>query len=263
MGEITGLLADYFIDPIVNGTGYNVINTLSFAFMLVAALVVIDMVFGRMRIRLDKRLWWRLMPLVVLGGTLRALQDVHFFSFMGVFQYALVTPMIYFTLSIAAALLIFADRATGKNILLGAGAFLASFFLTFTVLMGHNFEGLAIALALTAAVFAATWALFRKTKLMARENASAILAHALDACSSVTAISILGTFREQHVLPNIIFSYLPFPFFIPLKIGLALLAVHVIDKETKGNWNWLLKFTVLVLGMGPGIRNALAILMSL
>lgn len=255
-------LGEHFIGPIVHGTGYNLINTMAFAFALVAALVAIDRAFGARRVRLENKLWWHLIPMVVLGGTLRALQDRSFFAFMGVFQYLFVTPMIYFTLFALAMLLLCMERRSGKNALLPAGSLLACFFLGFAFIGGNNFHGFFLALGLTAIVFSITYIIFRKMRFMTKENASAILAHALDACSSVTAITILGTFKEQHVLPNIIFTHIPFYFFIPLKVGLALLAVHVIDKETKGNWNWLLKFTVLVLGLGPGIRNSIAILMA-
>ncbi|MBN3037072.1 MAG: DUF63 family protein [Candidatus Diapherotrites archaeon] len=51
--------------------------------------------------------------------------------------------------------------------------------------------------------------------------------------------------------------------FVPLKLGIALLAVWAIETETKSSeWKWLLRLLVLVVGLAPGVRDAARILMG-
>lgn len=93
-------------------------------------------------------------------------------------------------------------------------------------------------------------------------NWSPIFAHSLDSSATYTAIALVGGYTEQHVLPSAIFGTLPIFFFIPMKLALASGVIYFIDTELEGRWCWMLKFTVLVLGLGPGTRNLLTVLMG-
>jgi uncharacterized membrane protein len=254
----------YFIEPIEKGTGYNIVNTLTYAVLLIIAVAVIMKVLKRLGIRMDKRLWCDLLPFVILGGVVRALEDVHFFAFTGNWHFLFITPLIYifiFALAFGSVLL---TKATKKPVTRWAGVALLIAFSAAVAFKAVNWSGFAIIACLSAFVFSLTYVAFRlaRSKLLAGANSHVLAGHVLDACASFTAISVVGGFTEQHVVPSALFSALPVWAFIPIKIFIVLLALYVIDREAKAEWNWMLKFTVLVLGMGPGVRDALTVLLG-
>lgn len=258
------IIEEFFINPIIYGTGYNIVNTLVFSLILIISLFFVMKLLRKMKVKLNDRLWWRLFPIVLLGGILRALQDQSLFIFLGDLQFIFVTPMIYFLIFAIAIIFIFVDKKTKKGTNIYFTYFLVIFFIMFAFFLGSQWEAFFIAIILTGVSFGIIYFVLKylKIDILNKVNSSIVLAHTFDACSSVAAISILGGFTEQHVLPRLMFNYMPFYFFIPIKIGLSLFAVYLIDKEVKDEWKWLLKFTILVLGMGPGVRNLLTMLMA-
>lgn len=257
-----GFIEDYFINPIWNGTGYNIYNTLLYAAVLIVALFGVLKLLKKLKIKLDDNLFYSLLPFVFLGGVLRALQDKGVFAGLGNAQYFFVTPLVYFTVFFLAFGSILLSKHTKTNwtkrigwalLLVSAACVLinAKFSIYFLIAIG-----LAALAFLT--VFFYTKSL--KSKILNGVNKWPLIAHALDSCSSVTAITILGTFREQHVVPNFIFSYIPFWFFIPLKVCLALGAIYLINTQSKNEWKWMLTFAITVLGLGPGVRNTVTLL---
>ena len=70
-----GFFEDYFIRPTLEHTGYNPVNTITYAVALIIALFLVYKVLMKIKIKPDRRLWIDLLPFVFLGGALRALQD--------------------------------------------------------------------------------------------------------------------------------------------------------------------------------------------
>ncbi|RLG21851.1 hypothetical protein DRN74_00280 [Candidatus Micrarchaeota archaeon] len=254
---------DYFVKPIIEGSGYNIVNTVTYGLLFIISLFAVKKILVHLQIKTDKKLWWKLTPLVISAGLLRALQDHHLFSFMALFQYLFVTPFIYLLIFAIAITLLLLERKI-KNITIYVSSVMAIFLFFFVAVMARQWYYFSIAIALLVLSISITFLLMKITrmKFMDKINWSVVVAQTLDACSSFTAISVMGSFAEQHVVPNIIFSQLPFYLFIPLKVSLAVFAVYVIDREVRGAWNWLLKFSILVLGLGPGTRNLMTMLIS-
>lgn len=259
-----GFLEEYFIDPIIYGTGYNIVNTITFAIILIIALFFLIKLLRRLDIKTDRKLWYDLIPFVLLGGVLRALQDMNFFENLSIFQYFFVTPLIYFVVFFLALGIILFSKYSKIDITKDAGYFLLIFFSVIVVFKGINWDIFGIIMALTLLIFFSIFfALkFFKSKIIKGLNSFPLFAHILDSSASVTAIMLVSGFKEQHVVPSFLFTFLPYWTFIPIKILIVLTALFIIDKEAKGKWNWMLKFTVFVLGMGPGIRNTLSVLMG-
>ena len=253
-----GFIEENFIDPILQGTGYNIYNTLLYGIILIVILVGLIKLFKKKEISLDKKLWYDLLPFVLLGGISRALQDISAFSFLGVGQYAFVTPGIYVTMTVIPLLGIFFFRKYLRNI--GIGLLLLSIIPVFMNLNKVN-DFLLIVVGSVIIFIPVYYVLKKKTSLINGLNWMPVYAHTLDATSSVIAISYLGGYSEQHVLASTIGAYLPFWTFIPIKIIAILLALYVIDKEKDKEWRWMLKFAVFILGAGPGIRNVLTVLL--
>ena len=253
-------LNNYFINPLLYAEGYNWINTLVFGLIFIASLFIIKRILDKLKIKLNKKLFNSLIPFVLLGGILRALQDTGFFNFLGILKFLFITPGIYFLVFSIALISLIIEKKRVKNFTKITGWFLVIFFITIIILKSNNWTGFFTALILTIFSFGITFLIFKK-HINVPMLYLPILAHSLDACSSVTAILIVGGFKEQHVLPNLLLKGNLFWLFIPLKILIVLLIIILIKKEDETNWQWLFLFSIFVLGMGPGTRNTLSILL--
>lgn len=91
---------------------------------------------------------------------------------------------------------------------------------------------------------------------------SAILSfHMLDASATFTSLSFFG-YSEQHVLPNLLIPYLgPASMFL-LKLIVLIPVLYITDQETKpGNFRNFLKICIIILGLAPGLRDLLRLLL--
>jgi len=254
----------YFLKPIETGSGYNIVNTIAYALILIVSLFVLVKALKRLKIKLDNKLWSDLLPFVVLGGVLRALEDVSFFPH----TWLLITPGIYFLVFALAFGSMLVEKYSRLPFTRYFGISLLALAGIVTVLYAENWDALLAIMGLALVVFLAVYALLRvfRIKLLRKENAQVFFSHMLDASASFVAVTYLcvGTARyfEQHVVPSFLFGAIGTWVFIPLKIIIVLLALWVIDRETDKEWNWMLKFTVLVLGLAPGTRDLLTAFMN-
>ena len=95
-------------------------------------------------------------------------------------------------------------------------------------------------------------------------NFSIVLAHLFDASTTYVAVEYFN-YTEQHVLPNalnqLFDTYLTL---FPMKIIVIVAVLYIIDQyfedQTIKN---LLKLTVFVLGLAPGLRNILTMALGI
>ncbi|GEM_PF-1242188 len=262
-----GILEDFFVRPVTEHSGYNLVNTITYAIVLIVVLFAVYKILMRMKIKLDRDLWISLLPFVFLGGMLRALQDINFFGFLGAYHALFVTPMIYIMIFLLAfaSLLISRRFWAGFTKHFGIALMLAAAMLI--AFNAKNPAALAMILLITAASYAIFYAALKYSKisLMGKWksfNSQIMTAHLLDASAAFVAVSIVGGYRESGIFTNFLFSQIPGWVFIPIKAAVVLTVIYFIDKESTGEMNWLLKLAVLVLGLGPGIHDTFSVLMG-
>jgi uncharacterized membrane protein len=248
----------YFIEPTVLQTGYNPVNTAVYTAFFIFVMVAAIKYFNRSRIKLTKRIWFELLPFVFLGGILRTLFDLGFFSHLGIYQYFFITPLIYLTIF----LLILASSAVSiyyKSFRFYAGIFLVSSFGLILLSFGKNLEPFLAALFFSSAVYICILSavrLFGKTALVKGVNSHVVFGHILDACSAVIAIT--KGYTEAQILSTVLMTVSPI-LFIAVKALLPLLLLRYVE-NIKGNTNFILKFALLILGLPQGIHGALLLL---
>ena len=91
-------------------------------------------------------------------------------------------------------------------------------------------------------------------------NVAILGAHMFDASSTFTAIDIVGGFAEKHVVPVFFINYTHTAFIMyGLKLAVFIPVIYLIEKYFKDDPQlyYAIKFVLLVLGFGPGIRNTL------
>ncbi len=262
-----GFFEDYFIRPVIEHTGYNIINTIAYAIILIAALFAVYKMLLKIGIRLDRRLWYDLLPFVFLGGILRALQDINFFGFLGVYHALLVTPMIYIIIFSAAFAAILVSKYLWKDFIRYFGISLAIAFIVPVLMNMRNAGSLFIILAMAGLSYAGIYFILTRINhgILGNPvsfNSQIMLAHLLDASAAFVAVSVVGGYQESGVFTYFLFSQVPGWLFIPIKAFIVLLVLHFIDKETNNEMNWILKFAVLALGLGPALHDTFSVIMG-
>jgi uncharacterized membrane protein len=240
---------DYFLAP--KKTGYDMPKTLTYAVILVVAVYLIFKMLRGLKVRVDKRLVLSVIPYIVIGSSVRVLED------QGVLNsYIFVTPGIYFLISgvfisvFLASLLL--ERKKG----------IPYFKTTFTIgilLMSFVVANLAVTnpmgLAYVCAFFLPWIAAFYLLKRWNLANRVTLVALQFFGNASGS----MG-FYEQHIVPTFLINIFGPASFILAKLVVVGAALLVIDRFTddKEFANYL-KLIIGILGMATGTRDIIAV----
>ena len=116
---ISDFIYKYYIDPVKYGEPYNIVETLTYAIILIIGVYLLYRWFSNSSwlsehgIKLDSSFILATLPYVVLGGVLRVIQDTGMIT--GDWQYLIVTPPIYFVLFFFTLGMIFIGGILKKN----------------------------------------------------------------------------------------------------------------------------------------------------
>jgi len=294
MKNMEGFLQEYFIGPIFERTGYNPVNTLTYAAIALASLYMIWRFLKKRNFDFSgKEFLYGAAAFVLFGSTSRVLTDLWdsgaissaaqsggflggFYSALygsGLFQYGYltVTPGIY----IVTAIFFLSSIALGR--VMGSGWFPAAAglllwlpcFVLILPFMQHFFFFLLAILFAAAAYFAAFYLLSKYAGERPSVHESlAITGQALDGAATFVVIDLFSKetgrgYFEQHVLSAGIGALTPLGFglFFLVKFLLALLIVYFLRKEKMGGSDRALVLIVVgIMGFAPGIRDLLRML---
>lgn len=281
----------YYIDPIIYNTGYNIVNTATYAIILVAAVILTFKMLKKLDVQIDKNFFFGIMPFIALGSVLRGWEDLleatkasavfletplRSFILMdaqGVPRnLLLISPVMYVTVfAIALASLVLALAVQRlKKIPYQKTWFAAGLIIIAAVLSQLKFTNffamflmLGIAAGWATAFFAVKKLAIRNKiraveKLFTKENQLILSIHMFDASTTFVALQFFPYF-EQHVVSGFFISLFgPAAMFI-LKLAVVPLVLYYMDKDfsqdrQKKNF---IKIAILILGLGPGLRNFL------
>lgn len=274
-------LNHYYINPILEGTGYNPVNTLTYGILLVISIYILYKLLEKLEIKINRNFFLSIFPFIALGGLLRALEDLFEVSGMwkdllgypfivksseGVVKnILLITPFIYllvFGFALISLLVsIWLSRKTEieyYKILSLIGIASIVIFLPF---LRIRFPlGLLEIFILTGSIFGIFY-LFHKLGVISLNNSIVVSSHGFDASSTFISLSTFPYF-EQHFLPSFLISRFGAWVMFPLKILVVLIILIWIDREVKEEnfANWL-KLVIFTLGFAPGLRDALRLIM--
>lgn len=268
-------LFDFFCKPILEHEGYNLVNTLTYAAILLAvAFGFVLPWLKKEKLALDNRFLLSLLSFVLLGSSFRILEDLQIVSrscnpFSPGFY--TITPGIYILvgiLSIAAlwiSLRIHPQNQSNALKIFGMiGLILALPILLFLFLQFRVWNGVAgvliLAMTLTLLVrVASKW--FSATKKLFDDNLNAVVffGQMLDASATFVSIQFYHC-TEQHVLSAGIINWFgPFGFVV-VKFALMLLVLYYTDKEVENvHQRNFIKLLIAIIGFAPGTRDTLTL----
>jgi uncharacterized membrane protein len=241
----------YFIEPLVSGTGYNPINTLAYAFLFLIFIVIVDFILKKIRIKVDRELALAITPFIVTGVFVRVMED----SGILVGHY-LKSPFIWiaFFFIILGSVLISVSIERKKGI-----PYYKLMFVVGTVLAGIS-SGVIRYTNYAAIFYFLMWyvpfLLLIYFMRWSFENKIVLSIQMFDAIATFVSLEYFG-YAEQHVLPNIIIGLTGTPFsFVLVKMIVVIAALKIIDRYSEDeNSRNILKFAIAILGLAPGLRD--------
>ncbi len=268
----------YYIDPITGGGAYTLVDTLTYALILIIAVFLIHRWMQRSGLPFDRDLLFATLPWVVLGGLLRVLEDTGLVA--APWRYLLITPLIFFVLFFYAVLtLYFCHRLIGeRGVRVYGGVGIASSLVTFVVLVWYGLTSNHLALEVPAAILGIAaftsfglWALlrygFQWEYLDDRIYQVLIAGHLLDASATSYGIDLhpLG-YVEQHVVGSALIAATGTGFaMFPLKLAVLIPGIYVLElyrREGTATSFWhLIVLAMIVVGLAPGIRDMIRMML--
>nr|WP_255668393.1 DUF63 family protein [Methanocella sp. CWC-04] len=269
--DIGSFINRYYIDPILYGDGYNIVNTLTYALILGISLFAILKLMAILKVNIDERLVFATSPYILLGASLRVVEDVKILT--PPLSYMFITPLVYFlAFFITAGLLITFIVMERKGIIKDyAKPFFAAGVAGIVLILGilSTKEANAwwwVPIVIFSLAFTFTGIVYLIARHFKLEfltmplNVAILFAHMFDASSTFTAIDIITGFAEKHVVPLFFIGFTNTAFVMyALKLAVFIPVIYIIEKyfyDDKQMY-YMLKFALLVLGFGPGIRNTL------
>jgi uncharacterized membrane protein len=267
-GPASWLLAavhKYYIDPIIYDTGYNPVDTITWAVILGLAVLGLIRQLRRWDLLMDERLLLSTLPYILAGSSLRVIEDADLIA--APWRYLLITPLIFFLVFlITASCLILSRKIWGDRF----HARYAAVGLLWTLINLAVLSTIGLKNAwVIAAVFLlgsglAGGILFCGRRLPAlaflddRFNQMIIYAHMLDASSTYFGVDWFG-YYEKHVVPTFLIDLTgSAAIMFPLKLTILLPMLCMIDRSLQEpSMRNLIKLTLITLGLAPAIRNTL------
>ena len=272
---ISDFIYKYYIDPIRLGQPYNVVDTSTYAILLVLSVYLVYRWLKHSGVTLDSPFVIATIPYVVLGGLLRVVEDTGMIQ--SDLRFLLVTPLIFFVVFFITAPSLVVSRVLEKKKLIphfltfyggiGAGAsvvvalVLVSFGLTRTTI---DLTVLAAILLLAAATSLAVMGLLQR--VFGWEYAGdplyrlLIIGQMLDASATGYGIDFGPIpYQEVHVVGSALINWTHTAFSLfPLKLVVVIPAIYVIEMyRREGNREFanMVLLAMIVVGLAPGVRD--------
>jgi len=279
---ISDFIHKYYIDPIRMGQPYNIVDTLTYAIILVIGVYLLYRWMSQstwlsdIGFKIDASFVLATLPYVILGGVLRVVQDTGMLT--GDFQFLLVTPLIYFVLFFFTIAMLFLSRyltlqGLTKNFLtFYVFAGIMAVFVISLVLMAWGINHTHIDLyvlaiiplmALTTTVL--VWAFMRY--VLSWEYVTdplyitLLFGQLLDASATSYGIDLHPSVQyiEQHVVGSGLINLTGTAFVMfPLKLVVLFPAIYIMQlyrKEANPAFWHLVLLAMIVVGFAPGIRD--------
>ncbi|MBR9707655.1 MAG: DUF63 family protein [Candidatus Diapherotrites archaeon] len=239
--------------------GYTVSETVIYTSLLLVGLFILLKVFNFLSIKFNKRLFWSLIPYIVLSGSLRVFVDR---GLLATNQFT-VSPGFYFlsgTFILIPLLLsyhFFKQPHKALKVFGQVGWAMALPILLFHVTSITNLFGPIMILFLSGGMFGVFAHIRPWIKLLhPQENIALLTATVFDVSTTTMSVFWYG-YGEQHVIPNFFLNVINHPIALFLvKFPIVLFALWAVDSFTENkSLNYFLKSVLLVLILAPGVRD--------
>jgi len=270
MIDLGNFINQYYINPIIYDTGYNPVNTITWAIILGLSLFGVVKLLDRLHLSVDEVFIFAVSPYIFAGGSLRVVEDAGIVA--APLKYLLITPLIYFFIFfVCVAILLVSvglERISGIKYywpfaLGGAVWSVLNVWILYTTAESFDSRIFVLILSVGAALAFLVFAIARIlnfTLLKDRVNAYVLDGQLLDATATAFGLTFLP-YAEKHVLPNFLIEATGTAFVMyPLKLIVTIPILFIVDEYLKSesrNLTGLVKLAILTVGLAPAIRDTL------
>jgi uncharacterized membrane protein len=273
--QILQFINTYYLDPIRKDSGYNPINTATWAIVLGISLYGVIKLLDKLNIKVTPRFISSVLPFVLAGSSLRVIEDSPAGIIHPPLSYLLITPNIYFLVFAITVICLWVSiqlQRAGlvKDFhLIFAGSGLLWFFVNIIILL--HFEHVVAAYVLLFVIGAGTGLTFAFYLIARRLNSSIftnplnlsiLLIHLMDASATYIGVDKLGYF-SKHVAPGFLIKLTGTALVMyPLKLIIFIGVIYLLDTQFEDdvqslNMKMLIKMTLLVLGLSTTARDTI------
>lgn len=272
---LTEFITRYYLDPVRYDQPYNSIETLTYAIILILALYGISCWLRRSRISVDAAFVLATLPYIALGALVRTIYDTRIIT--SDLRFLLVTPLVYFLIfAITAGVLVATKTLENRKILTGylswyrnigiVASLAVGTFLAWWGLSHASFHPGVILIIGTMAT-GATLIVWSVMKYLLKWDYVSdpiyrilIFGHMLDASATSYGIDLSPVnYFEEHVVGGTLISMTGTGFVMfPLKLAVLFPAVYILQagrKDIEPALWYLVLFAMIVVGLGPGLRD--------
>ncbi|MDD1680298.1 MAG: DUF63 family protein [Methanoregula sp.] len=279
---ISDFIYKYYIDPIKTGQAYNVVDTLTYAIILVLCVYLLyrwmsaPAFLAGSGFSFDRNFILATVPYVILGGLLRVIEDTGMIT--SDWKYLLITPLIYFTLFFFVIGVMFLSRClTLKGItasfiqfyaFAGIMAMIVASLILLSFGMTHNGVDLFILAIIPLMAVTATaivWVIMKYalgwTYVSDPVYITLLFGQLLDASATSYGIDLHPSVQyvEQHVVGSFLIDLTGTAFVMfPLKLLVLFPAIYVMQiyrREANPAFWHLVLLAMIVVGFAPGVRD--------
>jgi uncharacterized membrane protein len=279
---ISDFIYKYYIDPIKTGQAYNVVDTLTYAIILVIGVYLLyrwlssSTYMTDAGFKFDERFILATVPYVILGGLVRVIEDTGMIT--GDWRFLLITPLIYFVLFFFTIGMMFLSRFltlkgfTGSFIRFYAFAGTLAVVVATLILLawsqthhGVDLFILAIIPLMAVTATAIVWGVMRYVLSWTYVNdpvyLTLLFGQLLDASATSYGIDLHPSVQyvEQHVVGSALINMTGTAFVMfPLKLLVLFPAIYVMQlyrKEANPAFWHLVLLAMIVVGFAPGVRD--------
>ncbi|MDG6243548.1 MAG: DUF63 family protein [Methanolobus sp.] len=271
--KLTQFVNDYYIDPILHDSGYNIVNTITWAILLGICIFGVVKLLKRLDVQIDNKLTAAIVPFVLAGSSLRVIEDTG--SIGAPLSYLFITPNIYFL--VFAVTLCFLVLSKWIVTLKGSGDYMKIFavcgltWFVVNLMVLFYLENLVLPWVPVFVITTSSLVLYIIKSILdragldllkSRINIAILWVHFMDASSTIAGIDFLG-YYEKHVVPAYLIDLTGTAFVMyPLKLSIFIPVLYLLDKhfdqdEESKTLKTFLKMVIIVLGLSPACRNTI------
>jgi uncharacterized membrane protein len=269
--EIYNWIYEYYAKPIIYDTGYNPVNTLTWAILLGVSILSLLKIFKRLDLKIDEKLVLYTLPFVLAGSSLRVIEDAALVSPPA--SYFLVTPLIYLLVFfLTTASLFMTWKFSGQNfyrIYAFIGMLWTVFNLAVLSTVGIQRPLVPVAIlffgtALSGAIYLLRRPFSRLNFLNNKYNLAILYSHMLDASSTYVGVDWFG-YYEKHVVPTYLIDLSgTAAIMYPLKLVVLMPVLSIVDQSMEDpSLRNLTKLALITLGLAPAVRNTLRLTLGI
>jgi uncharacterized membrane protein len=265
----------YYVGPIIHGEAYTIVDTLTYAAILIVAVYLVYRWLRSTGITIDRAFVMASIPYVVLGGLLRVVEDTGMIPFP--WHVLLVTPIIFFVIFFYAISALIISRTMAQHSMISGttrgfavagvaacitAALLLVFFGITQTRLALDVLGIILAMAICSTLIVGSFLSFILRWSFVSDNLYRILifGHMLDASATSFGIDLHTlNYVEQHVVGSALIKATGTAFaMFPLKLAVLIPALYILElyrKEGSEELWHLILLAMIMVGMAPGIRD--------